>query len=131
MYGCFTSSHGQSHFDFRITLLIFQLKGLTDNLRSRDEVVGELQKQHEEQLNRLTTLAKDRETAWSKQKEEMEQHYAQLLSDLQSRSKVKKLSNRKVFFSYLFKLHRRGSRGVESWTCCLVLALGQRLDSHS
>ena len=101
-------------------------------MRSRDEVVGELQKQHEEQLNRLTTLAKDRETAWSKQKEEMEQHYAQLLSDLQSRSKVKKLiSDRKVFFSYLFKLHRRGSRGIESWTCDLVLALGQRFDSHS
>ena len=51
-------------------------------------MVAELQKQHEEQLSRLTQLAKDRETAWNKQKEEMEQHYAQLLSDLQSRTKV-------------------------------------------
>lgn len=65
-----------------------QLKGLTDNLKSRDDVVAELQKQHEEQLSRLTQLAKDREGAWNKQKEEMEQHYAQLLSDLQSRTKV-------------------------------------------
>ncbi|KAL8625440.1 hypothetical protein ACOMHN_018585 [Nucella lapillus] len=64
-----------------------KLKGLTDNLKSRDEVVAELQKQHEEQLSRLTQLAKDREGAWNKQKEEMEQHYAQLLSDLQSRTK--------------------------------------------
>ena len=68
--------------------LFLQLKGLTDNLKSRDEVVGELQKQHEEQLSRLTQLAKDRDCAWTKQKEEMEQHYAQLLSDLQSRTKV-------------------------------------------
>ncbi|XP_076465696.1 coiled-coil domain-containing protein 171-like isoform X2 [Babylonia areolata] len=64
-----------------------KLKNLTDNLKSRDEVVAELQKQHEEQLSRLTQLSKDRESAWNKQKEEMEQHYAQLLSDLQSRTK--------------------------------------------
>ncbi|KAK7484591.1 hypothetical protein BaRGS_00024223 [Batillaria attramentaria] len=64
-----------------------KLKSLTDNLKSRDEVVAELQNQHEEQLSRLTTLAREREASWTKQKEEMEQHYAQLLSDLQSRTK--------------------------------------------
>jgi len=58
-------------------------------LKSRDEVVAELQNQHEEQLSRLTQLSKDREAAWTRQKEEMEQHYAQLLTDLQSRSKVR------------------------------------------
>ena len=65
-----------------------QLKSLTDNLKSRDEVVAELQKQHEEQLSRLTQLAKERDQAWTKQKDDMEQHYTHLLNDLQSRTKV-------------------------------------------
>nr|KAG5697764.1 hypothetical protein BaRGS_026721 [Batillaria attramentaria] len=39
-----------------------KLKSLTDNLKSRDEVVAELQNQHEEQLSRLTTLAREQKS---------------------------------------------------------------------
>lgn len=61
---------------------------MNENLRSRDEVVTEMQKSHEEQLSRLTALTREREASWTKQKEEMEQHYKQLLADLQLRTKV-------------------------------------------
>ena len=48
----------------------------------------DMQKSHEDQLNKLTALTKDRELSWQKQKEEIEAHYSQLLSEVQSRSKV-------------------------------------------
>jgi len=39
-------------------------------------------------LNKLTSLTKERELSWQKQKEEIEGHYQQLLNELQNRSKV-------------------------------------------
>ncbi|XP_025077162.1 coiled-coil domain-containing protein 171-like isoform X2 [Pomacea canaliculata] len=68
-------------------------KTMNENLRSRDEVVTEMQKSHEEQLSRLTALTREREASWTKQKEEMEQHYKQLLADLQLRTKSQAMAD--------------------------------------
>ncbi|XP_060080102.1 coiled-coil domain-containing protein 171-like [Ylistrum balloti] len=60
---------------------------LEEALKSKEELVEEMQRSHEDQLNKLTSLTKEREQSWHKQKEEIEAHYAQLLTELQSRSK--------------------------------------------
>lgn len=52
----------------------------------------EIQKSYEDQLNKLTSLTKERELSWQKQKEEIEGHYQQLLNELQNRSKVNRFS---------------------------------------
>jgi len=63
---------------------------LEEALRAKEEAVDDMQKSHENQLNKLTSLTKERESSWQKQKEEIEGHYSQLLTELQSRSKVSK-----------------------------------------
>lgn len=54
----------------------------------KEDALEDMQKAHEDQLNKLTALTKEREIAWNKQKEEIEAHYSQLLAEVQSRSKV-------------------------------------------
>ncbi|XP_041371577.1 coiled-coil domain-containing protein 171-like isoform X2 [Gigantopelta aegis] len=64
-----------------------KMRHLEEMLESRDVTIGDMQATYEDQLNKLTRLTKEREAAWSKQKEEIETHYSQLLADLQTRSK--------------------------------------------
>ncbi|XP_005092062.1 coiled-coil domain-containing protein 171 isoform X2 [Aplysia californica] len=64
-----------------------KLRASQDSGRVRDETTARLRQEHEEQISRLTALSRDREAAWQQQKEELEQHYTQMLSDMQSRSK--------------------------------------------
>ena len=59
----------------------------------KEDALEDMQKAHEDQLNKLTALTKEREIAWNKQKEEIEAHYSQLLNEVQSRSKVRSLKD--------------------------------------
>ncbi|XP_060582945.1 coiled-coil domain-containing protein 171-like, partial [Ruditapes philippinarum] len=56
-------------------------------LKSREEGWKEEHMSHEDQLNKLSTLTKEREMSWQKQKQEMEEHYQQLLNEMQARIK--------------------------------------------
>ena len=69
-------------------ILFNQLRSSQDSSRQQEEETAKLKQEHDEQISRLTALARDREAAWQQQKEELEQHYSQMLSDIQSRSKV-------------------------------------------
>lgn len=60
---------------------------LEEALKAKEGAVEEIQKSYEDQLNKLTSLTKERELSWQKQKEEIEGHYQQLLNELQNRSK--------------------------------------------
>lgn len=64
-----------------------KLKASQDSSRQREEEAARLSQEHDEQISRLTVLAREREAAWQQQKEELEQHYSQMLADVQSRSK--------------------------------------------
>lgn len=57
-------------------------------LRNREEGWKEEHQSHEDQLNKLSTLTKEREISWQKQKQEMEEHYQQLLNEMHARIKV-------------------------------------------
>lgn len=61
---------------------------MEDSLRTREEGLKEEHASHEDQLNKLSTLTKEREISWQKQKQEMEEHYQQLLTEMQARIKV-------------------------------------------
>lgn len=61
---------------------------MDEALRSKEEGLKEEHVSHEDQLKKLSTLTKERELSWQKQKQEMEEHYQQLLSEMQSRIKV-------------------------------------------
>lgn len=65
----------------------------------KEDCLEDMQKAHEDQLNKLTTLTKEREIAWNKQKEEIEAHYSQLLAEVQSRSKVGDTGN--IIYHYI------------------------------
>lgn len=60
---------------------------LEEAVKAKEGAVEEIQKSYEDQLNKLTSLTKERELSWQKQKEEIEGHYQQLLNELQNRSK--------------------------------------------
>jgi hypothetical protein len=64
------------------------MRHLDDAARMKEDALEDMQRAHEDQLNKLTALTKEREIAWNKQKEEIEAHYSQLLAEIQSRSKV-------------------------------------------
>ncbi|XP_062577737.1 coiled-coil domain-containing protein 171-like isoform X2 [Saccostrea cucullata] len=64
-----------------------KIRHLEEAVRMKEDALDDMQKAHEDQLNKLTALTKEREIAWNKQKEEIEAHYSQLLNEIQSRSK--------------------------------------------
>lgn len=66
----------------------------------KEDALDDMQKAHEDQLNKLTALTKEREIAWNKQKEEIEAHYSQLLAEVQSRSKVSHTGEMKSKISF-------------------------------
>ena len=70
-------------------LFVRQIRHLDEAVRTTEDALEDMQKAHEDQLNKLTALTKEREIAWNKQKEEIEAHYSQLLNEVQSRSKVR------------------------------------------
>ncbi|KAL3866903.1 hypothetical protein ACJMK2_044153, partial [Sinanodonta woodiana] len=64
-----------------------KMKELDEALKTKEDTLNEAQRSHEDQLNKLTSLTKERELSWQKQKEEIEAHYSQLLSEMQTRTK--------------------------------------------
>ena len=69
-------------------MYLFQINHLEEALRVKEEGIEDAQHSHQDQLNKLTTLTKERELSWQKQKEEIEAHYQQLIDEMQSRVKV-------------------------------------------
>lgn len=74
-------------------------------MRVKEDALEDMQKAHEDQLNKLTALTKEREIAWNKQKEEIEAHYSQLLAEVQSRSKVSHTGEIKSKISFFSTVH--------------------------
>lgn len=64
-----------------------QISQLEDNLKNREVGLKEEYLSHEDQMNKLSTFTKEREMSWQKQKQEMEDHYQQLLNEMQTRVK--------------------------------------------
>ncbi|XP_059165786.1 coiled-coil domain-containing protein 171-like [Physella acuta] len=64
-----------------------KLKTCQMALQEKQEVCTELKQTHGDQITRLTNATREREQAWLLQKEDLEQHYKQIINDLQSRSK--------------------------------------------
>ncbi|XP_052280653.1 coiled-coil domain-containing protein 171-like isoform X2 [Dreissena polymorpha] len=60
---------------------------LDECLRAREEGLKDDHLSHEDQMNKLTTLTKERELSWQKQKQELEDHYQQMLTEMQARIK--------------------------------------------
>ena len=58
---------------------------------NKDELVKQMQKAHEEQLEKMTSIAEGRSQQWVQQKAEMEHHYSQLLGEIHNRHKVRLL----------------------------------------
>ncbi|XP_050400373.1 coiled-coil domain-containing protein 171 isoform X2 [Patella vulgata] len=78
----------------QVTTLVSALQEADEKLKTMEETVlrkevslQEIQNSSEVQIQKLTSLTKERELSWQKQKDEIEAHYSKLLSDLQSRSK--------------------------------------------
>ncbi|KAK3801916.1 hypothetical protein RRG08_028383 [Elysia crispata] len=63
-----------------------RMKVTSKTVQENQDMVRALKQEHAEQITRLTNSSRDREVAWQQQKEQMEQHYNQMLSDMQSRS---------------------------------------------
>ena len=68
-----------------------KLQITSESIKSKDETNKRSIQQHEEQLALLRRLAEDREAVCQVQMEELDEHYRQLIDDLQSRSKVSNL----------------------------------------
>ncbi|KAL4227318.1 hypothetical protein ACF0H5_012763 [Mactra antiquata] len=64
-----------------------KISHMEEALRNKEEGLKEEHTSHEDQLKKLSTLTKEREISWQKQKQEMEEHYQQLLNEMQSRIK--------------------------------------------
>ncbi|XP_048259658.1 coiled-coil domain-containing protein 171-like isoform X3 [Haliotis rufescens] len=64
-----------------------KMRGMEEAVAARDEKISTMQQSYEDQLDKLTSLTKEQESSWQRQKEELQQHYTQLIGDLQSRSK--------------------------------------------
>ncbi|XP_067665057.1 coiled-coil domain-containing protein 171-like [Haliotis asinina] len=64
-----------------------KMRGMEEAVAMRDEKISTMQRSYEDQLDKLTSLTKEQESSWQRQKEELQQHYTQLIGDLQSRSK--------------------------------------------
>jgi len=69
-------------------LLCGQIAEMEEALRARESGLKEEHASHEDALTKLSTLTKERELSWSKQKHEMETHYQGLLAEMQARIKV-------------------------------------------
>ena len=57
-------------------------------LKTRDDGYGQLQRLHEEQLNKLSAATHGQTQTWQQQKQQIEEHYSQLLTEIHSRHKV-------------------------------------------
>ena len=57
-------------------------------LENKNRQLQQMEKTHEEQLAKLSSIADGRTQEWQQQKAEMEKHYMQLLSEIHTRQKV-------------------------------------------
>ncbi|XP_052797056.1 coiled-coil domain-containing protein 171-like isoform X2 [Mya arenaria] len=106
-----------------------KISHLEDGLRSREEGLKEEHSSHEDQLTKLSSLTKEREMAWHKQKQEMEDHYQQLLSEMQTRIK----KSQSVADQAWEKIRMTGSvqQGLESECTDLQAKLTETRREHS
>ena len=75
--------------DLKSHILKFaQVKELELTVENRETLVMELQKVHEQQLQKLSTLTEDRSQQWQQEKKELEEHYSKLLAQVHDRQKV-------------------------------------------
>ena len=65
-----------------------QLHELERAAGNKEEIIASMQKVHQEQLQKLASIAEERSQQWQQQKTEMEAHYTQLMKEVQSRQKV-------------------------------------------
>ena len=66
-----------------------QIRELERSAADRDEMISSMQRTHDEQLEKLASIAEGRTQQWQQQKAEMEQHYTQLMAEVQARHKVR------------------------------------------
>ena len=71
-------------------LLLFPAQAARNErtLESQEDALQRLQRCHAEQLQKLAAAADARAQLWQQQKAEVEQHYSQLLADVNTRHKV-------------------------------------------
>ena len=84
----FTASVITHHFTQVVFVYCLQVRHLENVAGSKDTAVSQMQRVHEEQLENLAGVAEDRGTFWQQQKAELEEHYGQLLGEIQARNKV-------------------------------------------
>ena len=65
---------------------VHHLEGVVGN---KEQLIGQMQKSHDEQLEKLASVAEERSKLWQQQKAEIEQHYGQLLSEIHTRHQVR------------------------------------------
>lgn len=68
---------------------IIQIKLLEGLLKTRDQSYGQLQRLHEDQLNKLSVATQGQSQSWHQQKQQLEQHYSELLAEIHDRQKVR------------------------------------------
>ena len=57
-------------------------------MKSKEEMIEQLQRAHEEQVDKVAYVTQQREDVWLKQKTEMEEHYNKMLAEIHTRSRV-------------------------------------------
>ncbi len=65
-----------------------KLSNVEKELESKQEQMVKSQKKHEEHINKLTKIIKEKEVYYTKQNESLVNYYEQLLNDVNSRVKV-------------------------------------------
>lgn len=57
-------------------------------MATKDHMLEQMQKAHDEHIEKLASTSEDRLAAWQQQKTELEQHYSQMMDEIHSRHKV-------------------------------------------
>ncbi|XP_077989026.1 coiled-coil domain-containing protein 171-like isoform X2 [Glandiceps talaboti] len=106
-----------------------KLQHLEQVIRSKDDTMKQLQMSHEENVDKIGKTSREREETWRKEKEELEGHYSQLLSEVHSRSK----KTQAVADQAWEKLRHTGTlrEGLESECSELRKLLSQSQHEHS
>lgn len=66
-----------------------KLSNAEKELENKQEQITKSQKKHEEHINKLTKIIKEKEVYYTKQNESLVNYYEQLLNDVNSRVKVR------------------------------------------
>ena len=75
-------------YDNNIDLSFSQMTHLESVIHNKDELMREIQQEHEESLDKLVTSTRQREEEWQNQRLQLEDNFSRQLGQLQSKSKV-------------------------------------------